>query len=114
MEFNDELKTLVSEVADRVDRWTAQPAWIWEPGSSASVEIANGGLAGPERGDMRASRSVHDYDAGSSRGLRRSAWRCTIRHPPPPACRQMCVTLRAVSVRAAPSTRATFLSMSIE
>ena len=38
---NDELKVLVDEVADRVNRWTAQPAWTWEPGSSASAEIAN-------------------------------------------------------------------------
>jgi hypothetical protein len=71
-------------------------------------------LAGPEPGDMRASRAVHGYDAGSSGGRRRSAWRCTIRHPAPPACRQMCVTLSVVSGRAAPSTRAMFLSMSIE
>jgi hypothetical protein len=41
MEFNDELKALVNEVASRVDRWTAQPAWVWEPGSPASAEIAN-------------------------------------------------------------------------
>ena len=41
MEFNDELKALVDEVASRVDRWTAQSAWIWEPGSPASAEIAN-------------------------------------------------------------------------
>jgi hypothetical protein len=41
MEFNDELKTLVDEVASRVDRWTAQPAWTCEPGSPASAEIAN-------------------------------------------------------------------------
>ncbi len=41
MEFNDELKTLVDEVANRVDRWTAQSAWVWEPGSPASAEIAN-------------------------------------------------------------------------
>ena len=41
MEFNDELKALVDEVANLVDRWTAQSAWIWEPGSPASAEIAN-------------------------------------------------------------------------
>lgn len=41
MDFTDELKTLVDEVANRVDRWTAQSAWVWEPGSPASVEIAN-------------------------------------------------------------------------
>ena len=41
MEFNDELKALVDEVASRVDRWTAQSAWVWEPGSPASAEIAN-------------------------------------------------------------------------
>ena len=33
--------------------------------------ISMTGLAGPEPGDMRASRSVHGYDGGSSRGLRR-------------------------------------------
>lgn len=42
MEFTDELKALVDEVADQVDRWTAQSAWILEPGSPASVEVANG------------------------------------------------------------------------
>ena len=41
VEFNDELKILVYEISNRVDRWTAQSAWIWEPGSSASAEIAN-------------------------------------------------------------------------
>ena len=41
MEFYEELKTLVEEVASRVDRWTAQQAWTCEPGSPASVEIAN-------------------------------------------------------------------------
>jgi len=41
MGFNDGLKILVDEVAGRVDRWTAQPAWIWEPGTSASAEAAN-------------------------------------------------------------------------
>ena len=40
MEFYDELKTLVDEVADRVDRWTAQQAWTFEPGSRASAEVA--------------------------------------------------------------------------
>jgi len=41
MGFNDELKILVDEVADRVDRWTAQAAWTFEPGSAASAEVAN-------------------------------------------------------------------------
>jgi hypothetical protein len=62
VEFNDELKTLVSEVADRVDRWTAQPAWIWEPGSPASVEIANGEVRqdGTPWGD-RPVRTAYAY-----------------------------------------------------
>jgi hypothetical protein len=62
VEFNDELKTLVSEVADRVDRWTAQPAWIWEPGSPASVEIANGEVRqdGTSWGD-RPVRTAYAY-----------------------------------------------------
>ena len=62
MEFNDELKTLVGEVADRVDRWTAQPAWIWEPGSTASVEIANGEVRqdGTPWGD-RPVRTAYAY-----------------------------------------------------
>ena len=44
---------MVGEVADRVDRWTAQPAWIWEPGSPASAEVANGEVRqdGTPRGD---------------------------------------------------------------
>lgn len=41
MGFNDELKALVNEVAVRVDRWTMQAAWIFEPGSPASTEVAN-------------------------------------------------------------------------
>lgn len=62
MEFNDELKTLVREVADRVDRWTAQPAWIVEPGSSASMEIANGEVRqdGTPWGD-RPVRTAYAY-----------------------------------------------------
>jgi hypothetical protein len=39
--FNDELMTLVNEVADRVDLWTGHEAWTFEPGSSASAEVAN-------------------------------------------------------------------------
>jgi hypothetical protein len=31
----------VTEVAGRVDRWTAHQAWTFEPGSSASTEVAN-------------------------------------------------------------------------
>ena len=62
VEFNDELKTLVGEVADRVDRWTAQPAWIWEPSSTASVEIANGEVRqdGTPWGD-RPVRTAYAY-----------------------------------------------------
>lgn len=41
MGFNEELMALVVEVADRVDRWTAQAAWTFEPGSAASVEVMN-------------------------------------------------------------------------
>jgi hypothetical protein len=29
--FNDELMTLVNEVADRVDRWTGQAMWSFDP-----------------------------------------------------------------------------------
>jgi hypothetical protein len=39
--FNDELMTLVNEVADRVDRWTGQAMWSFDPGSPASAEVAN-------------------------------------------------------------------------
>ena len=41
MEFNDELKALVDEVANRVDRWTGQPVWTVEQGSQAAAETAN-------------------------------------------------------------------------
>jgi hypothetical protein len=41
MGFNDELSGLVADVAGRVDRWTAHQAWTFEPGSPASVEVAN-------------------------------------------------------------------------
>ena len=62
MEFNDELKTLADEVANRVDRWTAQSAWVWEPGSPASVEIANTEVRqdGTPWGD-RPIRTVYQY-----------------------------------------------------
>ena len=39
--FNGELKVLVDEVANRVDRWTMQAAWTFEPGSLASTEVVN-------------------------------------------------------------------------
>jgi hypothetical protein len=39
--FYDELKTLVDEVANRVDRWTANAVWAFEPGSPAAAEVAN-------------------------------------------------------------------------
>jgi len=39
--FYDELKTLVDEVANRVDRWSGPAGWTFEPGSSAAgVAIA--------------------------------------------------------------------------
>ncbi|HMD23035.1 MAG TPA: hypothetical protein VKH61_02975 [Streptosporangiaceae bacterium] len=41
MGFNGELKVLVDEVANRVDRWTVQAAWTFEPGSLASTEVVN-------------------------------------------------------------------------
>jgi hypothetical protein len=39
--FYNELKTLVNEVAGRVDRWTGQSAWTFEADSPASAEVAN-------------------------------------------------------------------------
>jgi phage host-nuclease inhibitor protein Gam len=39
--FNDELRALVDDVANRVDRWTIQRAWTMEPGSPASAEVAS-------------------------------------------------------------------------
>lgn len=41
MVFYDELQILVDEVADRVDRWTGNTAWVFEPGSVAAAEVAN-------------------------------------------------------------------------
>jgi hypothetical protein len=41
MGFNDELKALVDGVADRVDKWSGQAAWTFEPGSPAAAEVAN-------------------------------------------------------------------------
>lgn len=41
MGFNDELRALVDDVAVRVDRWTMQGAWTFEPGSPASAEVAS-------------------------------------------------------------------------
>jgi hypothetical protein len=62
MEFNDELKALVDEVANRVDRWTGQQAWIFEPGSSAAAETVNTELKqdGTPWGD-RPVRTVYQY-----------------------------------------------------
>jgi hypothetical protein len=60
--FNDELKALVDEVADRVDRWTGQAAWTFEPGSPASAEVANteAKLDGTPWGD-RPVRAAYRY-----------------------------------------------------
>ena len=41
MAFDDELADLLEETANRVDTWTGHDAWTWEPGSPASVEVAN-------------------------------------------------------------------------
>jgi hypothetical protein len=41
MVFYDELQILMDEVADRVDRWTGNTAWVFEPGSAAAAEVAN-------------------------------------------------------------------------
>ncbi len=41
MVFYDELRILVDEVADRVDRWTGNTAWVFESGSAAAAEVAN-------------------------------------------------------------------------
>lgn len=41
MTFYEELQALVGEVAARVDRWTGQAAWVFEPGSPAEAEVAN-------------------------------------------------------------------------
>lgn len=62
MEFNDELKALVDEVASRVDRWTGQPAWTFEPGSPAAAEVANTELQqdGTPWGD-RPVRTAYQY-----------------------------------------------------
>jgi hypothetical protein len=60
--FHDELMTLVNEVADRADRWTGQAAWIFEPGSPASAEVANAEvrLDGSPWGD-RPVRTAYAY-----------------------------------------------------
>jgi hypothetical protein len=62
MALNDELMTLVNEVADRVDRWTGLAAWIFEPGSDASAEVANAEvrLDGSPWGD-RPVRTTYAY-----------------------------------------------------
>jgi len=62
MGFNSELKTLVAEVANRVDRWTMQAAWTFEPGSPASTEVVNTEtrLDGTSWGD-RPVRSAYAY-----------------------------------------------------
>jgi hypothetical protein len=48
----------VDEVANRVDRWTGQQAWIFEPGSSAAAETVNTELKqdGTPWGTARSAR----------------------------------------------------------
>jgi hypothetical protein len=60
--FNDELMTLVNEVADRADRWTGHDAWTFEPDSPASAEVANTEmrLDGSPWGE-RPVRTVYQY-----------------------------------------------------
>jgi hypothetical protein len=41
MTFYEELSGLLVDVANRVDRWTGDDAWTFEPGSPASIEVAN-------------------------------------------------------------------------
>jgi hypothetical protein len=62
MGFNDEVRALVDEVADRVDRWTAQASWTFESGSAASSEVANreARLDGTPWGD-RPVRSAYQH-----------------------------------------------------
>jgi hypothetical protein len=62
MEFNAELRALVDEVANRVDQWTMQAVWIFEPGSPASTEVVNTEirLDGTPWGD-RPVRTVYAY-----------------------------------------------------
>src|SRR5258705_7111052 len=62
MTFNDDLKTMVDEVAARVDLWTEQSAWTFEPGSPASAEVANTEvrLDGSPWGE-RPVRSAYQY-----------------------------------------------------
>jgi hypothetical protein len=62
MAFYGELRVLVDQTADRVDRWISHSAWVFEPNSSASIEIANAEvkLDGSPWGD-RPVRSVYAY-----------------------------------------------------
>lgn len=79
MEFNDELKALVDEVASRVDRWIGQSAWTFEPGSSAAAETANTEL----RQDGAPWGTVQSARRTSTRRWQRSwRWRC----PGAPRC----------------------------
>ena len=39
--FYDELQILVDEVADRLDRWTGNMSWVFEPRSAAAAEVTN-------------------------------------------------------------------------
>jgi len=41
MAFYDELSALLIDVADRVDRWTGNANWTFEPNSPAAIEAAN-------------------------------------------------------------------------
>jgi hypothetical protein len=41
MTFEDDLASLLAHVAEQVHQWTGHDAWIFEPGSPASIEVAN-------------------------------------------------------------------------
>jgi len=76
--FYDELQILVDEVANRVDRWTGNTAWVFEPGSVAAAEVANRekrldgspwGAPGPDRLPVRADGDQADGGDVALRGI---------------------------------------------
>jgi hypothetical protein len=71
--FNDELVTLVNEVADRVDRWTGHDAWTFEPrfvgvggGREHGDEAGRLAVGGASRSDRLPVRADGDQAGGGA------------------------------------------------
>ena len=78
MEFNDELKALVDEVANRVDRWTAQ-----RPGPGSRVRRHSGDR---EHGGTAGRHAVGDRPVRTAYPYAQMAAKLAVRCPGAPRC----------------------------